>query len=273
MTSKLLISKHQQVQLLEAASILVSLNENDEEEAQDEEAAAATAAANAYLEKQHQQQLQINDRRKSMSNSKRPALEMNPGDDTGEPFKSPFTSPSLADDSSTPSPPPHPLTPNYTNLLQQPSRSSQLTTKTGNKLSPLAKIHSRSSSMTSSSVMVPSSPAIPPSGITDSLFPATSASSLSTTSDLPSSLTGTRSSLRYDDLESADSLTKRKNLHHAPTRHSNKSYSRRMSALNPPSKVNTKLSLDYADDEDEEDDDDENVVVDDLDDGVFGEME
>lgn len=41
MTSKLLISKHQQVQLLEAASILVSINEPDEEENQEENSATA----------------------------------------------------------------------------------------------------------------------------------------------------------------------------------------------------------------------------------------
>ena len=37
-TSKLLISKHQQVQLLEAASILVSMNEDDEKDEKDDEA-------------------------------------------------------------------------------------------------------------------------------------------------------------------------------------------------------------------------------------------
>lgn len=43
-----------------------------------------------------------------------------------------------------------------------------------------------------------------------------------------------------------------------------------MSALNPPSKVSTNLTLDYDDEEEE----DENVVVDDLDDEcVFGAMD
>lgn len=273
MTSKLLISKHQQVQLLEAASILVSLNENDEEETKDEEAAAAAAATTAYLAKQHQQQLQINNRRKSMSHPK--PMESISGDDTsGDPFKSPFTSPSI-DNSSTPSPPPQPLTPSYSNQSHQPSRSAQLSIseQTANKsseLSSLGRAHSRSSSLTTSSAIASTPPTMASNSIiTDSLYPATY-NSFNGGNKNPDLFPGLTASLtrpsRYDDLVSNDSVTKRR--YSGTRKHSTKSYARRMSALNPPSKVSTKVSLEY-----DEDDDDENVVVDDLDDGVFGDMD
>lgn len=268
-TSKLLISKHQQVQLLEAASILVSLNENDEEGGEDEEAAAAAAATNAYLAKQQQQQMQINSRRKSMSTPKnQPDAE-----DTKSP---PITSPSLADDSSTPSPPPQPVTPNYASQAHI-SRTAQMSysqSSTSSKVLPVGKIHSRSTSLSNNGI--PSSPAKTSSSlITDSLYPSLSSSLHSPSDILSSSLNGTRSSLRYDDLVSSDSrISKRSNYMQTPRRHSTKSYARRMSALNPPVKINTKLSLDYDDEDDDDgDEDNENVVVDDLDDGVFGAMD
>lgn len=277
MTSKLLISKHQQVQLLEAASILVSLNENEEEESQDDEAAAAAAAASAYLAKQQQQQLQINSRRKSLTS---PAGFEGLAEDTNpELSKSPFTSPSLADDSSTPSPPPQPVTPNYSNPGPVLSRSAQLSNPPPAATASLTiphhrPTHSRSTSLTTT--IPTTSPAMASNSlITDSLYPTSSSFTSGTTSDLFSGLSsGTRSSLRHDDLLTGDAVSKRRNP--SNPNHSNRSYARRMSALNPPSKVSTKMSLEYDDDEeqdDDDDDDDENVAVRDLDDGVFGEMD
>lgn len=274
MTSKLLISKHQQVQLLEAASILVSLNENEEEESQDDEAAAAAAAASAYLAKQQQQQLQINSRRKSLTTPT--GFEGLAEDANPELSKSPFTSPSLADDSSTPSPPPQPVTPNYSNPGPVLSRSAQLSNPapvatTSLNIPHHRPTHSRSSSL--NTAIPTTSPAMASNSlITDSLYPTSSSFNSGTTSDLFSGLSsGTRSSLRQDELLTADAVSKRRNPPNP--KHSNRSYARRMSALNPPSKVSTKMSLEYEDDDDEDDDDDENVAVRDLDDGVFGEMD
>lgn len=238
-TSKLLISKHQQVQLLEAASILVSLNEEDESAVENGETTVETA----------KQQSQFDNKRQSI------VLEE---DDS---LKSPYTSPSLAEDTFTPSPSPQPLTPQFPDITHQ-TRSKELSgytqvpsiTKTG-------PIHSRSSSLTS---FHPSSlPSTNLTIITDLMFPVLSSSNEQM---LSSSLAGTHSSTRYDDLLSADSLSKRQ-----PRHHSTKSYSRRLSALNPPSKVNISLSLDS----DDEDDENENAVVDedDLDDGIFGAMD
>jgi hypothetical protein len=252
MTSKLLISKHQQVQLLEAASILVSLNEDDEEN----DSAVKTDSDDAHFAKLHQ-----HDRNPSISSV---SLKTSMSDPDNDDKSSPYTSPSLAEDSSTPSPPPQPLTPQtkYSNSVTNQSDKSY----TGRH-------HSRSDSLSSTSAM-PTSPALsmlPASSsmITDSLFPASSSYTGSAgQSNLSSSLIGTKSSLRYDDLLSADNIGKRKVIKNLRS-HSVRSYSRRMSALNPPSKVNTNLTLDYDDEED-----DENVVVDDLDDDcVFGAMD
>lgn len=53
-TSKLLISKHQQVQLLEAASILVSMNENEEEDDEAEEDDETETPSNTEHESSHE---------------------------------------------------------------------------------------------------------------------------------------------------------------------------------------------------------------------------
>lgn len=254
MTSKLLISKHQQVQLLEAASILVSLNEDDEENDEDSELAVKTDSDDSCFAKQQHHR---NPSSSSVS------LRTSMSDQDNDEKSSPYTSPSLAEDSSTPSPPPQPLTPQtkiYNNVNDQTDKSY-----TGRH-------HSRSDSLSSTTAM-PTSPAFLGSSsfITDSLFLAPNSYVGSAAQPtLSSSLSGTKSSLHYDDLLSADNISKRKVIKNS-RQHSIRSYARRMSALNPPSKVNTNLTLDYDDDDD---DDDENVMVDDLDDDcVFGAMD
>lgn len=251
MTSKLLISKHQQVQLLEAASILVSLNEDDEEN---------DFAVKTDLEDSHFAKLHQHHRDPSIS-----SVSFKTSMSDNDEKSSPYTSPSLAEDSSTPSPPPQPLTP-------QTKYSTSVTNQSDKSYT--GRHHSRSDSLSSTSAMAtsPALSTLPSSSsmITDSLFPASSSYTGSTAQpNLSSSLIGTKSSLRYDDLLSADNIGKRKVIKNMRS-HSVRSYSRRMSALNPPSKVSTNLTLDYDDEEEE----DENVVVDDLDDEcVFGAMD
>lgn len=106
MTSKLLISKHQQVKLLEAASILVSMNEESEQKPEKPCASVDRSVSR--------------------------------GLDSEEDAPSEYA-PSLAEDS-TPSPPPQPQTPQFTGSFQPAkskntnthSRSSSLTHPTTN---------------------------------------------------------------------------------------------------------------------------------------------
>lgn len=262
MTSKLLISKHQQVQLLEAASILVSMNEEDEDETPDK----AFEAANANGAKQP---LQPNNTRKNASNSTNGPGSFQQTESGNVPFKSPSSSPSLVNDSSTPSPPPQPLTPQYMGSTQQIKLKEHGSQAFNINLMKANRIHSRSSSLNTNSLYSSSPTASSITTITDSLYPVMSSSVNNSNSSsevlLSSSLSGTNSSFtRYDDILSADSLFKRNfpHLKEHPIK------ARRLSSLNPPSRVNTRVILDSDDDEDHE-----NAVVDDLDDGVFGDMD
>lgn len=273
MTSKLSISKHQQVQLLEAASILVSMNEEDETYTENKDSSVVDVSGHSFITEENEK-AQIHDGKQSLANQH---MILDIEDESClELLKSPFTSPSLADDSSTPSPPPHPLTPQFP-VTRHPIRSKDIpnsnmsnsTQVLSNNISKMGNIYSRSSSLTSHSCY-PSSPSSMPSStiVTDLMYP-TILTSLSSNNQalLSSSLTSIHSSTRYDEVVSADSIRKR---HPQRLRqHSTRPYSRRMSALNPPSRVNVKLSLDS----DDENYDDENAVEDDVDDGVFGAMD
>lgn len=260
MTSKLLISKHQQVQLLEAASILVSMNEEDEDETPDKapEAAIANGA---------KQPLQTNNTRNSVSHSTNVPGTFQHKEHENVPLKSPSSSPSLINDSSTPSPPPQPLTPQYIGSTQPLKLKEHGSQAFNSNLMKPNRIHSRSSSLNTNSLYSSSPTASSITTITDSLYPVMSSSVNNNSHDvlLSSSLSGTNSSFtRYDDVLSADSLSKRNfpHLKEHPIK------SRRLSSLNPPPRVNTRVVLDSDDD-----DDHENAVVDDLDDGVFGDMD
>lgn len=234
-TSKLSISKHQQVKLLEAASILVSMNEEEEQTPEADSNITEPTTTDTYAIKLHQDS-KVHNRRKSIS--KRMEIE-------DVMANSPQSSPSLADDSSTPSPPPQPLTPRLPNTIN-PIRS--------NNLSNVRHTHSRSSSLSSP---VHNTHQSSSTAITDSLYVS---SSLSSNDPLPTGMSP--SSTRYNDVVSADTFRRRLSRNQLM-----KPALRRPSTLNPPSKVNTRLILDS------EDEDNESAVVDDLDDGVFGEMD